>query len=76
MKRSLSDGNIQNDSPMASVVARHDQPLSEKEQGSKGLSDSTPVISVCGNDLSYCRSVFKHFHLIATLIKIPEFTSQ
>ncbi|XP_024024532.1 phosphoinositide phosphatase SAC2 isoform X1 [Morus notabilis] len=53
IKRSLSDGNIQSDTPMASTVGCN-QPLSEKAQGVKGLSDSTPVIPTCENDLSYC----------------------
>lgn len=49
VKRSLSDGNIPCES---------DTPMADKEQRFKeGLSDSTPHIRTCENDLPYCRSI-------------------
>lgn len=58
-KRSLSDGNILNESDsclMASIVG-HNQPLAEREhRGTKGLSESTPEISSCESDISFPRS--------------------
>ncbi|KAH9713838.1 phosphoinositide phosphatase SAC2 [Citrus sinensis] len=57
-KRSLSDGNILNESDsclMASIVG-HNQPLAEREhRGTKGLSESTPEISSCESDISFPR---------------------
>lgn len=58
-KRSLSDGNIlcESNSPMVtSDVKQKDLPLAEtRQEGCKGLSDSTPEISTCETDLTYSR---------------------
>ena len=60
IKRSLSDGNI--DSPVVGTDIGHNEPLSEKGQGrNTGLSESTPEISTCESDISYCRSDHLHF---------------
>lgn len=61
IKRSLSDGNIV-DSPEVGTDIGHNEPLSEKGQrGNAGLSESTPEISTCESDISYCRSDHLHF---------------
>lgn len=55
-KRSLSDGNILSESDsclMASIVG-HNQPLSDKEH--RGISESTPEILTCENDMLLPRS--------------------
>ncbi|XP_030968163.1 phosphoinositide phosphatase SAC2-like isoform X3 [Quercus lobata] len=58
IKRSLSDGNI--DSPVVGTDIGHNEPLSEKGQGrNTGLSESTPEISTCESDISYCRQLFR-----------------
>lgn len=61
IKRSLSDGNIV-DSPVEGTDIGHNEPLSEKGQGGNaGFSESTPEISACDSDMSYCRSDHSHF---------------
>ena len=61
IKRSLSDGNIV-DSPVVDTDIGNNEPLSEKGKGGNvGLSESTPEISTCESDISYCRSDHLHF---------------
>jgi hypothetical protein len=70
IKRSLSDGNIlcKSDSPAVSTDVGHEGHLSEKLQGDNtGLSESTPEISTCESDISYCRSVSFTFSTLAAL---------
>ncbi|KAK9281149.1 hypothetical protein L1049_004043 [Liquidambar formosana] len=60
-KRSLSDGNIlcESDSPMEAANIQREkntnQPLPDKMQVNKGLSESTPEISTCESDISCAR---------------------
>lgn len=70
IKRSLSDGNIRckSDSPAGSTDVGHEEHLSEKMQGDNTcLSESTPEISTCESDISYCRSVSFTFYTLAAL---------
>ncbi|XP_039053164.1 phosphoinositide phosphatase SAC2-like isoform X2 [Hibiscus syriacus] len=57
-KRSLSDGNIvtETDSPLGDSNIGHHQPLSENRETLRGLSESTPAITM--SEISYSRQLF------------------
>ncbi|XP_042967760.1 phosphoinositide phosphatase SAC2-like isoform X2 [Carya illinoinensis] len=62
IKRSLSDGNIicERDSTEVTTGVSHEEPLSGKlKGGNTALSESTPEMSSCESDISYCRQLFK-----------------
>jgi hypothetical protein len=70
IKRSLSDGNIicESDSPVVGTDIERKEPLSGKMQGGNaGLSESTPEISTCESDISYCRSDHFTFSILSAL---------
>lgn len=69
-KRSLSDGNILRESNrhVASAVAQCEGCLPENAQGGgNSFSKSTPELSACESDVSYCRSHFICIHLFTSI---------